>query len=131
MQINFTTVLIVAVVGMVVGFLWYFPSVFGKEWARMSKMKLEDMAKNMIAYVLMFFGLLVMATVFSYLADGLNIKSAVDGAVMGILLWLGFVATTFLSTYSATMKPLKLYLIDSGFYLVILLLAGTLIGAMR
>jgi len=44
--------------------------------------------------------------------------------------WLGFIATTQTVNYSFGKRPLKLLLIDSGHWLVVLLLQGAVIGFM-
>jgi hypothetical protein len=52
------------------------------------------------------------------------------GIISAAAVWLGFVATTQAVNYSFGKRPLKLLMIDSGHWLVVLLLQGVVIGFM-
>ena len=52
------------------------------------------------------------------------------GIISAAAVWLGFVATTQTVNYSFGKRPLKLLMIDSGHWLVVLLLQGLVIGFM-
>jgi len=52
------------------------------------------------------------------------------GIISAAAVWLGFVATTQTVNYSFGKRPLKLLFIDSGHWLVVLLLQGVVIGFM-
>jgi hypothetical protein len=57
--------------------------------------------------------------------------SAVKGAQTGILMGIGFVATTALSTYMFEGRSFHLYLINEGYPVVGLALMGAVIGAWK
>ena len=131
--VNYFAVLLCGIVSMVIGYLWYGP-LFGKAWMKLVGFTSEKMAKakkNMAqTYVLMFISSLIMAYVLAhfiwYAAPGSNtlfisIKTA-------LWAWVGFIATVSTSKYlfSPDRKSLKLLFIETGFYLVSLVVMGVI-----
>ena len=51
-----------------------------------------------------------------------------NGVISAVLLWIGFVATTMAVNYGFGMKSFKAWLIDSGHWLVSLMLQGLILG---
>lgn len=132
--VNYFAIILCGVFAMMLGFLWYGP-LFGKQWSKLvglTKDKMMEANKDMPkTYGLMFGASLVMAYVLAhfvwYAAPGhLTLFIALKTAVWA---WLGFVATTAVSKYLFTpeKKPLKLLVIDSGYYLVSLLIMAATI----
>ena len=44
-------------------------------------------------------------------------------------LWIGFVATAYAATYVFSQKSLKLWAIDAGYFLAVLMAQGALLAA--
>lgn len=65
------------------------------------------------------------------LAVNLGVASAVQGAALGLLIWVGVSATTGAAKNAACNKSLSAYLIDCGHELAALLAMGAIIGAWR
>jgi len=57
--------------------------------------------------------------------------TAVKGAQTGILMSVGFVATTTLTTYLYEGRPFNLFLINVGYIVVGMALMGAVIGAWK
>lgn len=133
--INYLAILLCGVVAMLLGYLWYGP-LFGKDWMKMvgmskDKMDKDSMFKN---YGLMFLSSLVMAYALAhfvwYAAPGsVTLLVGVKTAVWG---WLGFIATYAGSKFlfSAQKQPVKLLMIDTGYYLVTLVIMGAILALM-
>ncbi len=127
--VNWMAIVIAAVIQMVVGFLWYSPMLFGNAWAKMSGIKMDPSKKMpMMPMVWMFVGTLVLSFVLSGFVGYAGAKGLMDGAFVGIMAWLGFIATTTVHTVLFENKPFKLYLLNNGHYLVGLALAGAVLG---
>lgn len=134
--INFLAILACGILSMVIGFLWYGP-LFGKEWMKlvgMTKEKMEKAKENMIqTYTVSFLSSLLMAYALAHFVwfSAPGTVTAVIGVKTGIWAWVGFVATTALSgyLYSPEKKPMKLYVIDTGYYLVMLIGMGGILGS--
>jgi len=124
-----------AVVNMVLGFAWYGP-LFGKPWMKMMKITKEDMEKAKKegmakSYAIATVGSLVMAYVFAHFISVGGAMTMSAGATIGFWLWLGFIATTTLSGMLWEKKPLNLYLLNNGYYLVLLVVNGALLASWK
>lgn len=131
-DVNYMAVVVAAVVNMVLGFVWYGP-LFGKAWMKMVGLTKEDaqkagMAKPMIIASV---GALVMAYVLSGFVQLGASMTAVEGATLGFWVWLGFIATTTLSPILWENKPWNLYVLNNGYYVVLLLINGALLAVWR
>ena len=135
--INYLAVLVSGFASIALGSLWYGP-LFGKKWIALSgitkqmtdKAKPKDMIK---AYVLSFVGALLTAYILSHyivFANAYFDKSgALAGATSGFWAWLGFVAPMTMGMVRWEGKSWKLWLINNGYNLVFLLVAGMILGA--
>lgn len=132
-NLNYVAVLIAALVNMALGAFWYSKSGFGSQWMKLvgltkedaDKAKAEGMTKN---YVFAFVGALFMACALGVLVNVLGAMTVFAGAQLGFLVWLGFVATTSISDVLWARKPIKLYMINVGYYLVALVLMGAVLA---
>jgi surface polysaccharide O-acyltransferase-like enzyme len=133
--INYLAVLVAAILTMALGALWYAPMVFGKAWAALVGISPEVAQKRMAgmrrAYSLTFVSSFVMAYVLARLLWYANIESAGGGMLIGVLAWLGFVATTQGITFLFEGRPFRLYVIDTGYPLVALAIMGALLAVWR
>ncbi len=127
-----------AVTQYVIGMLWYMP-LFGKVWMKELKIKKTAKPKNMgKTMVIGFICSLVMATVMAKLLPLVNVLgkgqclrgcpetighnyTMCNAFGLAVLIWLGFYVTALLSDVLYSGKPLKVFWIDTGYYLVSLL----------
>ncbi len=135
--INYLAVVLAAVANMVLGFVWYGP-LFGKQWmawsgftkADMDSAKKKGMGKS---YGLMALGSLVMAYVLAhslvFAASYLKVNGIPAGLMAGFWSWLGFVAPVTLGTVLWDGKPWKLWILNNAYYLVALLLMGSILAS--
>ncbi len=130
-SVNLMAVLLCGVASMVIGFVWYSKALFGSTWMKLSGISEAQMKKansNMVMlYGTMFIASLVMAYVLAHFAKYAGAMSLTDGVVAGFWAWLGFVATTMLTNVLYEGKPVKLYLINSGYQLVTLVVMGIIL----
>ncbi|MBM3257159.1 MAG: DUF1761 domain-containing protein [Candidatus Liptonbacteria bacterium] len=134
-MINFWAVLLAAVANMIVGSLWYGP-IFGKTWMGLTGMSTEQLdsakAKGMgKTYALAFVGALVMGYVFARIIAMAGVGTTAGGAELGFWAWLGFVASVMLGEVLWEGKSSKLWFLESGYYLVVLLVMGAILGGWR
>ena len=134
---NFIAVLVAAVVGMVIGGLWYSPLLFAKQWMAWSGKTPADLEaakkKGMtLAYVLMFVGTFLMAYVLHhalvFASAYLNVSGAWAGMTAGFWNWLGFIAPVTLGTVLWDGKPWKLWMLNNVYYLLVLLIMGVILA---
>jgi len=130
--IDYWAVVIAGIVGYAAGALWYWG--WSKPWMEAQGFTLESMKANQspVPYLLAFVANLVMALMLAGVIGHLGIGEVTirNGVISAAAVWLGFVATTQTVNYRFGKRPLKLLLIDSGHWLVVLLLQGAVIGFM-
>jgi hypothetical protein len=71
---------------------------------------------------------LVLALVLALLIGAMPEKTALGGAALGVLVWVGPAAALGLTGWLASNKPIGVYFIDVGCELVYLILMGLILG---
>ncbi len=130
-SINWLAVVAATVVNMVLGTVWYLPAVFGNAWMKELGKTREQLGNPGPAYALMLVGSFVQSAVLALLVKALQAPGAADGAMIGLVTGIGFVATTFLGEAVFSGKSAKLYGINVGFYLLALVVNGALLAAWK
>ncbi len=128
-EINYIAVIVAAVINMIVGSVWYSPALFGKDWAKLIGRKIEDMGKDAgLSYAITALGALVQAWILANIIDWVWATTLAEGIVVGFIIWLGFVAITegVNTIFAGTRK--KLWAINTGYFLVVLVINGALLA---
>ena len=132
-DVNYLAVFAAAVVGMALGALWYSPVLFGKTWMSLTglseetltKAKEKGMAKS---YLIGFIGTLIMSYVLAHITSYASATTFLEGSLAGFWIWLGFIAPVALGTVLWEGKPVKLYILNTSYYLVALVLMGAILA---
>ncbi len=127
--ISYTAVVAAAIAGFVFGGVYY--GVLSNAWlAALGKSKDEVQKTGMaVPLTVTAIALLVMAWVLAgiigHLGAGVTVKS---GLISGFMCWIGFVATTVSTNHAYQGAKRSLTIIDSGYWLGVLLIEGAVIG---
>lgn len=127
-EINFVAVFIAAIVGFILGSIWYSKFLFGNIWMRESKVVIntEKKGHTVMVYIIAFLLSLFAALAFSIF---LGTETPLGVATLaGLLTGLGWVATSFGINYLFAQKSLKLFLIDAGYHTLQFTLYGIVLG---
>ncbi|MBI3334208.1 DUF1761 domain-containing protein [Candidatus Pacearchaeota archaeon] len=132
-DINGWAVLVSTIVGMILGGLWYSPVLFGNIWARLSgfgKKEMQAAKKQGMAwrYIGQFIFLLLSTYVLAHFVDYVSATSASAGASLAFWLWLGFILPLQIGSVLWENKSIKLLLINTGHYLVLMVIAGIILA---
>jgi len=134
-HINWLAVLLAAVVNMVLGGLWYSPVLFANAWMRENNLTEEAIrARGKEAnrgYIIASVGSLVAALILALLAEHFPLDGPVHGALLGLLVGIGGVATAVAAHYAFEGRSMRLYAINVGYSVVGMVLMGAIIGAWR
>jgi hypothetical protein len=134
-HINYLACVVAAVVAFVIGGLWYSPLLFAKAWTAAHGLTPEQtvaMRKSAPrAYGVSVVCFFVMAVVLSTLISSLGITTILAGAKLGALAWVGFAATIGLTANMYSRAPLALYLIDTAYQLVYMIVMGAIVAGWR
>ena len=122
--INYLAVLVAAIASMALGMLWYGP-LFGKLWMKLSGITPQSMKKMKLtpkaAMTLGFIGTLVTAYVLSHFVDLLSVTTWSGAAQFAFWAWLGLVAPVQLGAYLWEGKPFKLFVLNTVYNLLVLI----------
>jgi hypothetical protein len=128
-NVNWLEIIGAALVGFAIGGVWYGP-VFGKAWQRLSGLSDEVVQNANMAvifggtFVLNLLASLMLAHMFSAAGNpGLRISTQ-----MGCGIGFFFVATSIGVNYLFSRKPLKLFFIDAGYWVVAYAAMGLVFG---
>jgi hypothetical protein len=140
-HVNYLAVLVSGVVIFVLGGLWYSPVLFAKPWTRLMGKNEEEMKAYMaspkakrempLMYGMALVTGVVIAWVLAIVIYHFPPLSALRGAEVGALCWLGFAAATSYATAMFSMQPKALWLINSAYNLVCFVIAGVILAAWR
>ncbi len=135
--VNYLAVLVAAIVNMALGFVWYGP-LFGKLWMSLigiTKEKIDEQKSKdgmWKGYLIAFLGSLVMGYVLAhslvFASSYLGIGGMVAGLMAGFWSWLGFIAPVTLGSVLWEGKSWRLWFLINGYYLVSLLIMGSILA---
>jgi hypothetical protein len=127
-EINFWAVLVAAIVNMAVGYVWYSRWLFAGAWAKATGKNMEDMSGGGTGYVVTIIAALIQAYILAHFVQYTDAVTPGEGLATGFWLWLGFVATTHAVNYVFEGRPLKLFNLNQGYFLLTLLINGALLA---
>ena len=130
--LNWLAIVVASLSAFALGSLWYGP-VFGKAWQKLSGLSDEDIQNGHPALT---YGGAFCLNIFAAFGMAMLLQlhpapDLVSGLNVGLLIGLAFVATTFGINYLFAQRPLRLYLIDAGYMVVLLVVMGSILGAWR
>lgn len=130
-DINLFAVAGAAVAAMVVGWLW-FGVIFRKPWTRLAELDARPAAKDYVQYPVALVVNLVGAFVLAYIASASQIANQVSllesALYSAVFVWLAFSAGRALITTTFESRPAKLFLINTGHDLAVVLTMALVIG---
>lgn len=135
MCVNLWAVVGSAVAAMVIGFIWYSPLLFAKPWmlamgydpsdkARTAEMQKSAGPKYGISFLCSLLSAFILGKIIYHLA----ITTALYGMKVGFAVWLAFVMTVQMTDKLFTNRPMKLFLINTGYQLACYLAMGAILG---
>lgn len=130
-------VLIAALAAFAVGGAWYSPALFANAWMsghgyspeKIVAMRASNPPARTMAITLGC--LLIMSSALELLMGWLRIVGIKPGVGFAVLIWFGFVGTVIMISNVFSDKPIRVFLIDSGYQLVALAIMGGVIGGWR
>lgn len=129
--VNYVAVVIAAVAAFVIGAVWYAPPVFGNRWTALLGKTQAQLGQPGPAFALGIVAALVNAWVLAVLAATLGTKTASEGAVLGFYAWLGFMATITAAQGIFEKRPWSLWLLNNAHNVIVQVVMGGIIGAIR
>jgi len=133
--VSYLAVIVAAVAAWLASAAWYmslsrhYVAALGKTPERMA----EDRKKPgaFLPFILAFVANIIIAWMLAGLLGHLGAGQITlrNGVISAVFLWFGFILTTMVVNYSFAGRDKRLLLIDSGNWLLVLLVIGAIIGA--
>jgi hypothetical protein len=120
-EANILAVVVAAVAAMVLGTIFHCPKTpTGKLLAKLVSAKKKPAKHDNMAKLLSaaFVKTLVVAYILSYILSLSGAATVKDGIMVGLAVWLGFIATTSLEPVIWDKKPLNVYLLNNLFSII-------------
>lgn len=132
-SVNYVAVVIAAAAYFILGTIWYAPTMFGSRWMKHEWGQEEQRHRTPI--ILAYIGEAIIALIIAYILalffEITHTTGVLEGVVLALWIWLGFIATTHFSAVLWGRKTLKSFFIHAGFMLLGLLIMGVLIPLVR
>ncbi len=130
-DVNYLAVALAALSAFVLGGLWYSPMLFANKWMALSGQS-EEKLKSGNAGVIFggaFVCALIAAFMLALLFEG-RVSEVQDAASAGFGIGLAIVAASLGLNYFFERRPLGLWLINGGYFVLQFTIMGAIIGAM-
>ena len=133
-EVNYLAVLLAAVSSMVVGSIWYTPSVFGNTWMKLAKIepKKQMSTSDKLMFVWVFLLSLLTAYVLAhvtFLSNSFFGHSFLQDALStAFWVWIGFVVTRIVTHNMFDRRPGKLTWLALGNEFITIMVMGLIIG---
>ena len=124
-NINPLAVLAAGFAHMATGLIWFSPKLFGRQWADLTKEELKPARQWLIVGLI---GHLVIAFVLALVVHLAHATTIVDGILVGVLMWAGFIVTLETGELIWEKIPFGLFAIRVGNHFVALSLAGAILA---
>ncbi len=127
-DVNFLAVTVASILAFVVGGLWYSPVMFFKAWLKGAGLTEQDTRQGHPAriyggaFVMTFIAATLLAVVIGHQ------RSLGAGLHWGLIVGLGWVATSFGTNYLFERRTLTLWLVNAGYNVLTFVLMGAVIG---
>jgi hypothetical protein len=129
-SINWLALIVAVLAKMALGAAWFSPPLFLKPWLVASGVSEAEMKQRMPrALAVDLVGAVIMAFVLVHAVKYAGAQGVAQGAAVGFLNWLGFIAVATLSGTIHEHRPFKLWLIGNGYQLVSLIVMGAILAA--
>ena len=131
-SLNYLAIIVGIIINQALGAGWY--SALGKPWMAGVGLTMEDLeamkgtARQWYPYVVAAVSALVFTLGLALVIQGMGAEGVVDGLILGLLAAIGFIATSYATTYSFEGRSLKIFLINSGYPVISYAIIGVLLA---
>jgi hypothetical protein len=127
--INYWAVGVATLAKFLLGWLWYSPFLFGKQWQALSGVTAAQMKAGMLKAILAdLVGTFVLAWVLVHAVHYAGAASLGQGVAVGFFNWLGFIGAASLAILFYEQRPPRLVLLYNGYMLLSFLIMGGILA---
>ena len=128
-DVNWLAIVVAIVANMIIGAAWY--GILANPWLEGIGKTREEIQENQSwqPYAVAVLNSFLMAFILANVISWTGLTGLVNGLLAGLLMWIGFTGFSFAANHAFEGRSLQLWLINSGTYLVGLLVMGAILGA--
>ena len=131
-QVPHLAVFFGAIASFFIGMLWYSPVLFGNIWMNLSGINQKDVAKTSASKMasLMttnFLATVIFGYVLAFVVQVFAGATYVDTLLVSALLWIGFVCVPSLNRVLWENSPVRLFILNNSYWLVVTLVVVSII----
>ncbi|MCE2461592.1 MAG: DUF1761 domain-containing protein [Pseudomonadales bacterium] len=126
--LNWWAILVATVAAFMLGYVWYGPA-FGKAWLAALGKTEDEIEPSPTPFIVSAVAALATCLVVAALMSGLGMTGIGDGAILGLLTGVGFIAASMASDTAFCGWGWKLWAIQAGYRVTYSILMGAIIGA--
>ncbi len=137
-SINWIAVILCVLANLIVGSIWYHPKTFYPAWAKAKGRPTTPAAgANMTpVWILTVVAALVISIAMAFVVKSIGGAmpggvDVVNGALVGFMMWLGFITPAYLINSLFAGPAYKAWAIEVGEYLVVFLIMGAILGGLH
>lgn len=128
--VNFWAVIVVWLLYISVGAVWYSPAGFAKQWKKYTnidimKIPANEATRTLVAVVL---SSALQALILGVVINSLHANTAIEGLVAGLVLWLGFTAATTVGVTLYSRRSWKFLWLNSSYFLLVMALGSVILA---
>jgi hypothetical protein len=129
-EVNWLAVFVAALVAFFIGSIWYAKQVFGNKWQKEVGLTKKDIEKSNMTKVLTisFVTILISAVALSVLIKVLVLDTVTQGALLGIMLAVGIIATNKLMQVQYELRSWNYWFIVVGYDVVAYAVMGAILA---
>jgi len=129
LSVNWLAVLVSTIIYFMLGALWYSPALFANSWMKLRKISEEEIGDpNPIIFLYSFILQFIAVASLALFMTAMGIVLAKHGAIVGFGAGAGILFTLAGTTGIFSETPFRLHLIDNGYHVIGLTLAGLILG---
>jgi hypothetical protein len=129
LHFNALAILVSALFQWFLGALWYSPALFSKPWRAMVEIRPDAKKQSlMVGMIASFVGSLILSFMLVHVVIWAKADTLAHGAFVGLIAWIGFIAAPLAPSYIYEGRPFKLFAINTGYWLIALLVSGGLLA---
>ena len=131
-SLNYLAIIVGVIINQALGAGWY--SALAKPWMAGVGLTMEDVeamkgtARQWYPYVVAVVSALVFTVGLAVVIQGLGAEGVVEGLTLGLLAAIGFIATSYATTYSFEGRSVKIFLINTGYPVISYGIIGALLA---
>ncbi len=128
--LNYLAVVVAWLINCGIGAYWYSPAGFAKKWEQLTGIDIMEIPSSEATKALVFVVIsgLVQTVGLAIILNSLEVTTATNGLITGVILWAGLVAGTTVGTTFYSRRSWKFWWLNAGYFLVVMLLNSVILA---